>query len=280
MIALLLAFLPPSQDSAPAGRPASSPAAEWPALSYKDKEAAQEAIFNLKRAKVEERVKAMGEKLRTLGRAVVPMLLEGLRKTEGDARARIESLLEELTGPGDASLLARHFGERDPVPRVWVVRRCASFGDRSIVPMFEKLLADPDAEVAFAAALGCCRGGSFAAFDALKKVADRDWLARGKAVREALAGLRGPEAVERLRPALKSDNPAEQTAALRLLSGAGPPGAVPLVTSFLDSTDLRLKLEAVNALRGMLDDAAPLDRPSSFDLIEEVNRWKARLSRR
>lgn len=276
-LALLLLLALPQGTSADS-RPTSAPTASWPPLPLRDKEAVQEAIFGLKRAKTEDRVKALGEPIRRLGKSAVPVLFEGLRKSEGDARARIESLLDELTGPEDAALLSAHFAERDPVARLWAVRRCASFGERSLVPKFEKLLGDADPEISFAAALGCCRCGSFAAFDRLKKIADRDWLARGKAVREALAGVRGPEAVDRLRPDLNSDDPAAKVAALRLLSGAGPPSAIPLVTRYLESPDLRLKLEAVNALRGMLDDAPPLDKPSSFDLIEEVNRWRSRLS--
>lgn len=273
-LALLLLLQEPAAES----RPASAPTAAWPALPLREKEAAQEAIFGLKRAKTEDRVKVLSEQLRRLGKSGVPVLFEGLRKSEGDARTRIESLLDELTGPEDAVLLSTQFTERDPVARLWAVKRAASFGERALAPKFEKLLGDPDPEVAFAAALGCCRAGSFASFDHLKKIAERDWLARGRAIREALAGVRGPEAVERLRPDLNSDNAATKVVALRLLSGAGPPTAVTLVTRYLESPDLRLKLEAVNALRGMLDDAPPLDKPSSFDLIEEVNRWRSRLS--
>lgn len=272
---LLLAAL---QDPAAESRPASAPTAAWPPLPLREKEAAQEAIFGLKRAKTEDRVTVLGEQLRRLGKAGVPVLFQGLRKAEGDSRVRIESILDALTGPEDAVLLSEYFAERDPVARLWVVRRCASFGDRSLAPKFEKLLSDSDPEVSFAAALGCCRAGSFASFDHLKKIAERDWLARGRAIREALAGIRGPEAVDRLRPVLNADDPAAKVVALRLLSGAGPPSAIPLVTRYLESTDLRLKLEAVNALRGMLDDAPPLDKPSSFDLIEEVNRWRTRLA--
>ncbi len=278
MISLALLLLAIPQEPAAESRPASSPTAAWPPLPLRDKEAVQEAIFGLKRAKVEDRVKALSEQIRRFGKAAVPVLFEGLRKTEGEARARIESLLDELTSREDAVLLSAHFAERDPAARLWVVRKCSSFGERSLVPKFEKLLGDADPEVAFYAAIACCRCGSFASFDRLKKIADRDWLARGRAVREALAGIRGPEAVERLRPDLDSDDPAAKVAALRLLSGAGPPAAIPLVTRYLESPDLRLKLEAVNALRGMLDDAPPLERPSSFDLIEEVNRWRSRLA--
>ncbi|MGH7149948.1 MAG: HEAT repeat domain-containing protein, partial [Planctomycetota bacterium] len=228
MISLALLLLATPQEPAPDSRPASSPTASWPAFPLREKEATQEAIFGLKRAKVEDRVKALSDQIRRLGKGAVPVLFEGLRKAEGEARTRIESLLDELTSPADAVLLSAHFAERDPVARLWVVRRCASFGERALAPKFGKLLGDPDPEVAFAAALGCCRCGSFASFDFLKKVADRDWLARGRAVREALAGIRGPEAVERLRPDLNSDSAAAKTAALRLLSGAGPPSATPL----------------------------------------------------
>jgi len=254
--------------------------AEWPPLPGKETRPVQEAIFSLKRARTPERLAEISEALEAYGAAVVPKLLLALRSADEEAHARIVSLLDRLTGPEHADLLAKEFREKDAARRLYAVRRCATFGDPKISEAFARLLRDPDPEVAFAAALGCAHSGSLSSLDALRRAAREQWRARGEAIREALAGVRGKAATEAIAASLKSSDPKEVVTALRLLSGAGETESASLVAPFLDDSDALVKLEAVNALRGIVDGHPPLVDPSTFDLIGHVNRWKEKLARR
>lgn len=275
MILALALALPWVQDPGPATRPS-----DWPPLPAKDKRPVQEAIFSLKRARTPQRLAEVSVVLEGYGSAVVPSLLLALRDVDEEGRRRVADLLDRLTSPDHAELLAKEFRAKEAARRLYAVRRCATFGDPALAPAFEKALADPDPEVAFAAALGCARSGSLASLEALARVAREDWRAHGEDVREALAGVRGKAAREAIAPRLRSEDLKEVATGLRLLAGAGDPESVSLVAPFLDSTDAVAKLEAVNALRGIVDGHPPLVDPSSFDLIGHVNTWKEKLGRR
>ena len=50
-----------------------------------------------------------------------------------------------------------------------------------------------------------------------------------------------------------------------------------LVRGFLDVSDNRLKVAAINALRGMYDREPPLEKLPVFEAIDMAEAWKGRL---
>ena len=46
---------------------------------------------------------------------------------------------------------------------------------------------------------------------------------------------------------------------------------------FLDETDNSIRIEAINALRGIVDGDQPIDKLSAFQAIEVANEWKGKL---
>ena len=61
------------------------------------------------------------------------------------------------------------------------------------------------------------------------------------------------------------------------LAGCGEKKSAVPVIQHLDSTDNGVRIAAINALRGVIDGAEPLERLSAFDAIEQAKAWKERL---
>ena len=69
----------------------------------------------------------------------------------------------------------------------------------------------------------------------------------------------------------------QTVAGLRLLAGCGDASALAAVGRHLDSSDNSIRIEAINACRGIVDGDPPLARLSAFEAIEVAKKWKGRL---
>lgn len=265
----------------------------WPEPA--DRQEIEIDVLRLRKASTEGMEQGAREALLAQGAATAPALLEALRKERDPAaRARVEYLLERVTGAEHTRLLAQRFDDRSPQVRAFALRRAAAFPDPELRDAAEaarlrtaKELEDPklrEAERAllveehYRAALCCASTGSIAGLDPLLARARNDWARSAAELRTALAACKGAAATAALLPTLASPERAEVVAGLGLLAVCGVTEGTPdRIRPLLDSTDNTIRVAAINALRGVVDGDPPLERLPVFEAIEQANAWKKRL---
>lgn len=226
----------------------------------------------------------MVEKVKGFGKGAAPFLLESLTRQKAEPEdsvsedaLRLVKALDAVVAKDDGARLLPECGNRSALVRRYALRKCGEFSLTEALPSAKKSLTDRDDDVRFEAALTCAALGSLDGLDVLKKVARDEWPQRGARVRAAIERNRSEEATQKILPGLKSSDWQEVCAALRLLAGWGVRSAAPEVARLLDTTDNRIKENSINALRGIVDQAPPIEKLSAFDLAEQANAWKKKL---
>ena len=283
----LLFAVPALQDPAPQ-KPTPSPApverlTAWPELDSAGKTQVETDVQRLRKASTPEMASGAEAGLLAAGAGAVPYLLPTLAHEEGEAAKRIDSMLLQLTDARHTRLLAAGFTDKSPVIRSWCLRRCATFPDEGLRAQAEAVLTTlskqgkkADREEMYGAALCVVSTGSNAGLAYLTPYAIDEWGKRGGELRAALQALRGPEATKTVAPMLAGEDRKQIVAGLNLLAGCGDASAIPLVKPFLDNTDNSIRVAAINAMRGIVDNAPPLDKLPVFEAIELAKEWKKR----
>lgn len=259
----------------------------WPKLE--DAALAKREVARLRKARTEEMGAQAHAALVELGAGCAPLLMTVVEKEKGsEARARAVAVLELVTDARHTRLIAEGFTSRSASLRSWSLARTAAFPDPELQAAAESALAaarkrkakkgeeeELDAERR-AAALAATASGSLDGLPELTELARDDWGDWGSAVRTALEGARGPEASAAVVATLAGERRAT-VAGLRLLAGCGDASALAAVGQHLDSSDNSIRIEAINACRGIVDGDPPLARLSAFEAIEVAKKWKGRL---
>jgi hypothetical protein len=241
-------------------------------------------VQRLRKARTPEMAADAEGALTGAGAGIVPELLPTLAKEkEEEAVARIQRVLIAVTTAEHTRLLARFFEDKAPEVRVFALRRCAAFPDPGVRASAEAALErvvkqgeKADALERYAAALATTSAGSLAGFDVMTESARTHWAKRGGEMRAALEAVRGPEAAGK-GVALLAGERDDVLAGLSLLSGCGDKGSAAAIKRFLDSDDHQVRVAAINALRGIVEGAPPLDKLPVFEAIELAKEWKARV---
>lgn len=268
-------------------------ATEWP--EFANKAELKQCIARVRKARTEEMAITGARQLEEIGPAAAPFLFKSL-KSEKDAetRSRLEAVLDSITGPEHTRLLAEFLEERANAPRRYAARRIAQLGDPGLKEVAEGLLVDlteraedkrarPPVEPLDLdlAAVMCVSTGSLAGVPrVIALAAPEPWKTWSPAIEGACAHARsaGAEVGAAFSQGLaKAGTPGERVVFLRLITYAGSKDQIPPIAPLLDAEQNQVKVAAINALRMIVDGAAPLKRLSSFDAIERANRWKARL---
>jgi Spy/CpxP family protein refolding chaperone len=288
-----LAHAAPLQDPpAPAQPAAAKPEEklkEWPKLEGKAAATMRADVEKLRKPNTPAMGEAAEAALVAVGAAAAPDLLAALGKEKDlEARLRVENVLDQITGAPHTRLLAPEFANKSTSVRTWTLKRCSMFPDSELRAAAEEALAKvqaakakkPDLEGAddelYAAALCVTSAGGLAGLDALSSAALDQWGKRGPEIRAALNGVRSDEATDRVLPLVAESDRKKIVAGLNLLAGCGSRKAVGAVRPHLDSTDNSIRVAAINAMRGIVDGAAPIDKLSAFDAIEMAKQWKER----
>lgn len=277
---------PPATQEAPA---TVERLTQWPKLEAKVAAAIKQDVERLRKANTPEMEEQGESGLLAAGAAAAPELLAALGKEKDlQARLRIETLLERITGAAHTRLLAAEFASKSLHVRLWSLRRCAAFPDSGVRELAEGALArakaehakkpdqDGAAEELYLSALCATSAGGLGGFEQVTNAALEHWGKRGPELRVALEAVRSDEATDKVSPLLADGDRKKVVAALNLLAGCGSRKALPLVTPNLESTDNSIRVAAINAMRGIVDGAPPLDKLSAFDAIEMAKQWKAR----
>jgi hypothetical protein len=258
----------------------------WPELAPALQKTVETDVERLRKAHTEEMGRQAREALVAAGAAIVPELLPKLGKEkDAEARARIEDVLTAVTGAEHTRLLAQRFADKAQRVRTFALRRASAFPDAGTRAEAEAALAraaavkepeDEDRAEQLAAALATTASGSLAGLEHLAQRAETSFGTEGASMRLALEAVRGKEATALLGARLGGERPA-RIAALNLLAGCGDESAKALVKPYLDDNDNSVRIAAINALRGIVDGAPPLDKLPVFEAIELAKEWKGRV---
>lgn len=263
--------------------------AAWPELE--DEPGAKREVLRLRKATTAEMAADSAARIKELGAAVAPLLLDALGKErDAEARARIALALTSITGAPHTRLLAERWDDDSEHVRAFTLTRVAAFPDPGLNDLARKHLlalearaADPKAkqrpseEELDAAARAAVSASVYEGLARCLAQAERDWRANGEALRVACAGAQGEVGTALLIPMLTgAGSDATRVAALHLLAVVGTRDSVSVVRRYLDFESNAVRVASINALRGIVDGAPPLDNLSVFTAIEEAKRWKER----
>jgi hypothetical protein len=273
-----------AQDPAPKPPEEIKRLESWPEITPQALQTVRTDVQRLRKARTPEMSAEAEAALVGAGAGIVPELLPTLAKEkDGEAVERVQRVLTAVTSAEHTRLLARYFEDKSPEVRVFALRRCAAFPDPGVRESAEAALArvakqgdKADPMERYAAALATTSSGSLAGFDILADSARTSWAKRGPEMRAALEALRGPEAAGR-GVALLAGERDDVLAGLSLLSGCGDKASAAQIKKFLDSDDHQIRVAAINALRGIVEGAPPLDKLPVFEAIELAKEWKARV---
>jgi HEAT repeat protein len=263
---------------------ASKPAAAWPKIEGPRALEVGKLIDELKRAATEDHVTNYVDKIADFGPSAVPLLFESLSRQKAvpedelptDAK-RLLQALDQTVKKTDAPCLVAECLHRHALIRRFALRKCTEYAVSDALKNAMKCLKDPDDNVQFEAALCCAALGSTLGFDILHKVARDQWPLFGARIRAATEKARSEEATVRCTPGLAATEWQDICASLRLLAGWGTQACVRNIAKHLDSTDHRVKEDAINALRGIVDHEPPIEKLSAFDLAELANAWRKKI---
>ncbi|MBL8863505.1 MAG: hypothetical protein JNK02_16065 [Planctomycetes bacterium] len=267
---------------APAAQPAEKLAA-WPKPA--DKDALLTDIERVVKAHIPEMAAGGREALITAGAAAVPFVLERYGKERDEAaRKRLHEVLLAITAADQTRLLAKEFESKLLPVRVFTLHRSAAFPDPEIRDAADKAWArvakagdKADPEERYAAALCAASAGSVAGLEALfEACSGKRWDKEKREIRAALQGARGKPATDLLLAKLEKADRKTKVAVLRMLAGCGEKAQAARLKAFLDDEDNTVRVTAINALRGMVDDAQPIEDLAAFEAIEMAKAWKGR----
>lgn len=274
---------PKPPDAAPPAEKPVEKLAAWP--KPVDKDVVQTDIERVVKAHVPEMAIQGRDGLIAGGASVVPFVLEryGREKNE-EAQERLHEVLIGTTGPEQTRLLAKEFESKLLPVRVFALHRVAAFPDAGVVAAADKAWsrvvkagdkADPDER--YAAALCAASAGSVAGFDALFEACKtKRWDEEKVEIRKALEGVRGKPATDLALAKLPQADRKTKVAVLRMLAGCGEKEQAGKLRGFLDDEDNAIRVAAINALLGMVDDKPPIENLAAFEAIEMAKEWKGR----
>lgn len=261
----------------------------WPEVAENRAATVKTDIERLRKAGTPEMAEQAEAALVAAGAMVAPGLIAAMGKERmDDARLRIENVLDQVVGPAHTGLLSQSFVDKSREVRTWALSRCAAFPDAGIVSEAEAAFAkataahakDPKAEGSeaevFASALCATSAGSHKALEVLGKAAIDQWGKRGEGMRLALEAVRDEDATKFATTMLAEADRKKKVAALNMLGGCGTKDAIAAVKPYLDNTDNSIRIAAINALRGIVDNDLPIANLPVFEAIELAKKWKSR----
>lgn len=255
---------------------------EWPKLTSKKR--VQTDLQRLRKASTEEMAEQAHEALVEDGAMVAPLLLKALQKErDEDARERMVHVLDAVVGAPHTRLLSPWFENKTLEVRIWTLRRAALYADAGLseaaAAAWKRVgkQEQPDPTEHFAAALCLASTGDLAGMPLLMKRTQTDWKKDRFELRAVMEAVRGPQATKFLLERLHTGERGEKSAALRLLAGCGVPESAKNLRTYLASTDNGLRVDAINAARGIVLGEPPIDKLPVFEAIELANQWLERL---
>lgn len=262
---------PPTKKTAKPEKPT------WPRLKFSKKSTAKDKINLLVSGKPDVQAKAR-TKILSYGAGVAPVLLAAYhdRQKQG-ILDQLEPLLDQLITKEYGPVLEISTNPKNLVQTKFTLAKLDSFEDARYQSWFRKMTQVKDPEISDRAWYALARIGDAQALDFLIEKARKDWNKEKDLILPVLPGLKGDGATDKLLTLLAKKELADKLAALRLLNGVGTKKCQGKVAEYLNSGVNVLRVEAVNALLGIVDGKKPHDHLSVFESIEVVKKWKSRM---
>ncbi len=258
----------------------------WPTLRQRAR--VEKDIARLRAAQTTNMAKEARAALVADGAMVMPLLLkafEGERDEEGQERVR--DVLDALVEPTHTRLLQPWTQSEKLHVRIWAQRRVAVGLDPGLAREAAKLWKaiqrrlesrrPPDPEEVYSTSLLLVSTGDLTALPQLFERARDDWKRSRGELRTVLAGVRGGEAEAWLLERLAEGDRRTKSASLRLLAVAGTQVTLRHLGVHLDSSDNTLRVDAINACRGIVDGDPPLEKLAVFEAIGLAVEWQERI---
>lgn len=259
-----------------AQKPDEPPPPEWPKVSAEDAQRIQGLLRLLTNDKPEAREEAQAA-LAEIGAAAAPALMRRISDHDPDGNVPVVAMLDRITTPEHAPLLAKEATSRKKALRTWVLRRLTGFRLPAMKPVFEAALHDHDPDIALQAQLGLLSAGEMSSFDAVFDHCTKSWSELGDRVTAALPGIKGKDATTRILKRMSNGDEQVVVTGLRFLRLVGDRDVATAIAPRLDDESSLVKKETINTLRVLVDGAPPLDELSVFEAVERVKKWKERL---
>ena len=251
----------------------------WPKLKPVRRSIAKDKI-SLLGSKNAKRVAAARTYLIKYGPGVCPVLLRSLTSRQKPAIAKqLRSLLDELTEPKHAAGLEAAYNPKNQAIALYVVERLRSFKLERLTRFFERAARHKNPEIVDEARFAAAELGDTRVLPYLFEQAESKWKERALDLIAASPALKSEASTEFPVDKLRSKELTTKLASLRLLWGMGTKAAVGPVANHLNSSEHVLRIGAVNALRGIVDNDAMYKHLSVFDAIGEVKKWKGKTGR-
>lgn len=226
------------------------------------------------RAKVEEEILEYG-------RGAIPALVEGAETTHEGRQDSIVRCLVELADARDRLLVEDLLGSENVTLRRFAAASAGRIGTQRLVDGLRPLLRDRDPRVAFEAALSMAANRREDGLEQLVLAFDDTTRERILASLSGLAGggshaaivdrLRVDEQRMRIEPEAAN---AERRAAVAMLGAIGDDAALDGLARALDDPNSLVQLDAIDAVRRLVEQKEPFGAASIFAQIKEVERLK------
>lgn len=249
----------------------------WPKLKFSKKSTAKDKINQLVAKKPEVREKAQA-KILSYGAGVVPVLLAAYHDRQKQLlRDRIRPLLDELITKEYGPVLEVSTSDKNEVLMQFALEKLDSFQDPRYAAWFRHATRHKNPAISDGAWYALARIGEQDSLQFLIEKARKSWSKEKAQILPVLGGLKGEKATDRMLALLGQKKLEDKLAALRLLHGVGTKRSANKVAAYLNSKHQVLKVEAVNALLGIMDGKKPHDHLSVFQSIDVVKKWKRRM---
>lgn len=273
------AYLDASRGSPPAVE-------DPPSLSTARRAEADRAVMSLTTTKDAVRAKAEKEIL-GLGRGAIPALVAGAATSHEGRQGSIARCLLQLVDDRDRRLVEDALQSEHVALRRFAAAAAGRIGTVRLIEALPARLTDEDAEVRLEAALSLVDHGREDGLPLLVQAFDDTTRER---ILPRLAGLADGSRQDALRARLTIDEQrmrlepevanAERRAAVAMLAAIGDKQAIHGLSIALDDPNSLVQLDAIDALRRLVEDAEPFGASSIFAQIKEVERLKGVLQSR
>ena len=252
-------------------------AQSWPKLDAKTQERLSVLWENLLR-KEDELTKKSEQEFVSIGAGAASYLLNKLTDSENkNCNETLFRVLDQITAPPHAALLAPFARDKRVCVRRYVVGRLALFHDPASADVFKAAAKDKDAEVVYRAQLGLLGLADKSALEpVLTRCAD-EWGDVGELTLKAIAPARGIELGNAALRRVDEGDAKLKIAGLRLLRALGTKSHAHGIAIYLDAEDNAIKKEAINALRVIVEGQPALEELSVFEAIEMAKEWKKKV---
>ncbi|HEB52071.1 MAG TPA: HEAT repeat domain-containing protein [bacterium] len=247
---------------------------EWPALDKTVRRRVRALVKDFR--KKPELHGAAADKLVAIGAGAVPVLIPMVNDRPDGINDQLFGVIDRLTGPPHAALLAREIRRPSVALRRHLMRRFATFHDPELAPVLTKALKDKDPEIAYYAALALLGIGNLDGLDRVLDTARQRWSESRDLIAAVLPAARSRTTGNAVLERIALAKPTEQMAGLRLLRYLMVKDQRVMLRHYLESSDFAVKREAINCAR-VVHGEKPLEKLSSFQAINMAKEWLGKL---